>query len=312
MKSPLLSLVIVTIVLLRGQAYGTESRPHNIVLFVADGLRAGMVNEKNAPTMAALMARGVRFTNTHSLFPTFTTANASGMATGHMLGDTGDFSNTIYTGFPVPARRRQPDAVPRERPGARRRRRAFRRRLPERGDHPEGRARRRLSRPPTIGKLGPALIFDHTERTGQKTIVVDDIDRPRRRHPAVRRDRRSASAAASLPRAGADARRQRQGRHQHDARARLRRQRRAAEPTSPTSRPRPCCRCSRSADKPFVMVFWSRDPDGTQHNQGDSLGRLVPGINGPTSLAAIRNADDNLAKLLGGAQGRRASTATPT
>ena len=50
--------------------------------------------------------------------------------------------------------------------------------------------------------------------------------------------------------------------------------------------------------KPFVMVFWSRDPDGTQHNQGDSLGRLVPGINGPTSLAAIRNADDNLARLL--------------
>jgi predicted AlkP superfamily pyrophosphatase or phosphodiesterase len=50
--------------------------------------------------------------------------------------------------------------------------------------------------------------------------------------------------------------------------------------------------------KPFMLVFWSRDPDGTQHNQGDSLGRLLPGINGPTSLAAIRNADDNLAALL--------------
>ncbi|MDE1186281.1 MAG: alkaline phosphatase family protein [Pantoea sp.] len=49
--------------------------------------------------------------------------------------------------------------------------------------------------------------------------------------------------------------------------------------------------------KPFVMVFWSRDPDGTQHNQGDSLGKLVPGINGPTSLAAIRNADDDLGRL---------------
>ena len=41
------------------------------------------------------MKAGVRFTNTHSLFPTFTTPNASGMATGHMLGDTGDFSNTV-------------------------------------------------------------------------------------------------------------------------------------------------------------------------------------------------------------------------
>ncbi len=46
-----------------------------------------------------------------------------------------------------------------------------------------------------------------------------------------------------------------------------------------------------------MLVFWSRDPDGTQHNQGDSLNHLVPGINGPTSLAAIKNADDNLGKL---------------
>jgi hypothetical protein len=53
----------------------------------------------------------------------------------------------------------------------------------------------------------------------------------------------------------------------------------------------------KQRQKPFVLVYWSRDPDGSQHNQGDSLGRLVPGINGPTSLAAIRNADDNLAKL---------------
>ena len=38
----------------------------------------------------------------------------------------------------------------------------------------------------------------------------------------------------------------------------------------------------RERGKPFIMVFWSRDPDGTQHNQGDSLNRLVPGIDGPT------------------------------
>src|SRR6202158_6341764 len=49
--------------------------------------------------------------------------------------------------------------------------------------------------------------------------------------------------------------------------------------------------------KPFVLVFWSRDPDGSQHNTGDSLNTLTPGINGPTSLAAIKNADNNLAQL---------------
>ncbi len=53
----------------------------------------------------------------------------------------------------------------------------------------------------------------------------------------------------------------------------------------------------KAAHKPFVMVFWSRDPDGTQHNQGDSLNRLTPGINGPTSMAAIRNASNDLQAL---------------
>ncbi len=54
----------------------------------------------------------------------------------------------------------------------------------------------------------------------------------------------------------------------------------------------------KQRQKPFVMVYWSRDPDGTQHNQGDSLNQLVPGINGPTSRAARQNADKNLAQLL--------------
>src|ERR1041384_3698607 len=67
---------------------------------------------------------------------------------------------------------------------------------------------------------------------------------------------------------------------------------------SSMSPPDPSCRCSKRREKPFVLVFWSRDPDGTQHNQGDSLGQLVPGINGPASLAAVKNADDNLAAIL--------------
>jgi arylsulfatase A-like enzyme len=53
----------------------------------------------------------------------------------------------------------------------------------------------------------------------------------------------------------------------------------------------------KARNKPFVLVFWSRDPDGSQHNTGDSLNTVTPGINGPTSMAGIRNADDNLAQL---------------
>jgi hypothetical protein len=78
-----------------------QAAPHNLILFVPDGLRSQVVDRTTAPTLARLRDDGVDFTNSHSLFPTFTTANASAFATGHRLGDTGDFSNTIYTGFPI-------------------------------------------------------------------------------------------------------------------------------------------------------------------------------------------------------------------
>src|SRR5262245_775769 len=78
------------------------AQTNNVILFVPDGLRALSVTSEAAPTMADVRDKGVNFKNPHSVFPTFTTANASAMATGHHLGDTGDFSNTIYTGRPVP------------------------------------------------------------------------------------------------------------------------------------------------------------------------------------------------------------------
>src|SRR5580765_8491571 len=53
----------------------------------------------------------------------------------------------------------------------------------------------------------------------------------------------------------------------------------------------------KAAGKPFVLVFWSRDPDGTQHNQGDSLNQIKPGINGPSTMASIKNVDNNLAQI---------------
>src|SRR5580700_9214701 len=83
-------------------AQAPAPQPHNVVLFVADGLRFPSVDDSTAPTMAAIAREGVSLRNSHSLFPTFTTANASAMATGHMLGDTGDSANTIYAGFEVP------------------------------------------------------------------------------------------------------------------------------------------------------------------------------------------------------------------
>jgi hypothetical protein len=268
--------------------------PHNVVLFVADGLRPGMVNEQTAPTIAALWKNGVRFTNTHSMFPTFTTANASAMATGHELGDTGDFSNTIDAGFQVL--------------GAGESLTPFLESDPVLGDVDEHYAgdylnqdtvmkvaRRAGMSTATIGKLGPALIFDHTERSGEQTIVVDDVTGRAGGIPLsteVQKRLKDAGIDVQAPTRGDNGQAgdfQKPGTLQ----ANVAQQDYFLSVTTKVVLP-----LFKERSKPFMLVFWSRDPDGTQHNQGDSLGRLMPGINGSTSLAAIRNADHDLAELL--------------
>src|SRR5215468_2180630 len=99
MRRAMLLLSASLFTLASGATSAENATPHNLILFVPDGLRALIVKPETAPAMAEVRDRGVNFKNPHSLFPTFTTANASAMATGHHLGDTGDFSNTIYTGF---------------------------------------------------------------------------------------------------------------------------------------------------------------------------------------------------------------------
>lgn len=71
----------------------------NIILFVADGLRAAAVSPERAPTMARIRDTGVAFANSHSLFPTVTTANGSAIATGHFLGDTGILATIFISAF---------------------------------------------------------------------------------------------------------------------------------------------------------------------------------------------------------------------
>ena len=93
----LLSASLIT--LTAGAASAQNAAPRNLILFVPDGLRGRIVTPQTAPAMAELRDKGVNFKNSHSLFPTFTMANGSAMASGHYLGDTGTFSNTIYTGY---------------------------------------------------------------------------------------------------------------------------------------------------------------------------------------------------------------------
>src|SRR4051812_14842055 len=76
----------------------------NVVLFIADGLRYDSVTPQIAPTLWKLRKDGVDFSNSHSLYPTVTTANGSAIATGHYFGDTGNYANTLFVDFPVPCR----------------------------------------------------------------------------------------------------------------------------------------------------------------------------------------------------------------
>jgi predicted AlkP superfamily pyrophosphatase or phosphodiesterase len=274
-------------------AQAPASRPHNIVLFVADGLRFRLVDDRTAPTMAAIAREGVSLRNSHALFPTFTTANASAMATGHMLGDTGDFSNTIYAGFEVPGAGNsltpflENDAV-----------------LADVDEHFSGNyldeatilklARDKGYSTASVGKIGPALIFDPTERSGNATVLVDDATGTPKGIPLsdeVIARLKTAALPLAAPTRGAN------GNPGNATKpgtlsANVVQQDYFAAVTARVVLP-----MFKDRDKPFVVVFWSRDPDGTQHYQGDSLNALVPGINGPTSLAAIRNADDDLARI---------------
>ena len=252
-----------------------------------------MVDDRTAPTMAAIAREGVSLRNSHSLFPTFTTANASGLATGHMLGDTGDFSNTIYTGFEVHSAADsvtpflENDAV-----------------LGEMDEHFSGNyldeatilklARDKGYSTASIGKLGPTLIFDSTERSGGQTILIDDATGTPKGIPLsaeVTQRLQAVNLPPAAPSRGANGSAGNVSTPGTSS-ANVVQQDYFAAVTTRVVLP-----MFKERSKPFLLVFWSRDPDGTQHNQGDSLNALVPGINGPTSLAAIRNADDNLARI---------------
>ena len=305
----------------QGQSPQNKSK-RNVIIFVADGLRYGSVNEKDTPALYQIRTRGVNFRNSYSVFPTFTTANASAIATGHELGDTGDFSNTIYVGFPMfdtgnfnrgagtPVPFIESNEI-----------------LADLDAHKNGNylnestllevARQNGFNTAMIGKLGPVAIQDPAAISPQSerfpippTIVIDDatsydpvtrqaqgiplpqelvermakleipLDAPARNNGFAERSPYNNANAGSLQRPGT-------------LRANDLQQNWFVEVTTRAVLP-----MFAESRQPFVLLFWSRDPDGTQHNQGDSLNQLIPGINGPTSRLGVQNSDHSLQGIL--------------
>jgi len=268
--------------------------PHNVILFIPDGLRPESVNPAVAPTFARLRDQGVRFTNSHSIFPTLTMVNSAAMGTGHFPGDMGNFANTVYTGFPVSSANGsvtpmiENDAI-----------------LGEVNARFGGNylneetllaaARKVGFLTAAIGKVGPAAVYDITEPSGEQTIIIDDLTGRPGGLP-LSKDTLDILQKVSLPNSAptrGDNARTGDAKTPGTSVANIEQQGYFAKVTTKALLP-----MFKAAGKPFVLVYWSRDPDGTQHNQGDSLGQLVPGINGPTSQAAVKNADDNLAAIL--------------
>jgi predicted AlkP superfamily pyrophosphatase or phosphodiesterase len=292
MRSTITLLSASLIALSVTAASAQNATPRNLILFIPDGLRGKIVTPQTAPAMAEIRDKGVNFKNSHSLFPTFTMANSSAMSTGHYLGDTGTFSNTIYTGYSsVPAGDTvvpfiENDAV-----------------LADVDDHFNGNyltedtilklARDKGFSTAAIGKVGPTLLFDHTDR-GKNTIVIDDSTGGKTGVP-LSDEMKEALTKAGLPLVTVprgDNSKAGDAKTPGTTVANVAQQAYMADVATKVVLP-----MFKARAKPFVLVFWSRDPDGSQHNTGDSLNTITPGINGPTSMAGIKNADDNLAQL---------------
>lgn len=288
-----------------GQETPAPLRARNILIFVFDGLRSGSVNAEDSPTMFWIREHGVNFANSHSLFPTFTTANASAIATGHYLGDTGDYSNQIYIGRPVFL-----DGNFGRPPGSYAPYVENDRVLGDLDAQFNGNylneesllaaARRRGFNTAAIGKMGPAAIQDVSQlnpvnRTFAvpQTVIIDDGTGNADGVPLAP-EVFAALTNAGLPLA-APVRNQPTGNNSVPGTKEPndRQQAYFADATSKVILP-----MFAKSGKPFALLYWSRDPDGTQHFQGDSLNQLVPGINGRTSKAALRNADNNLKQIL--------------
>ncbi len=276
-------------------ALPAQAAQRNIVIFVADGLRYASVTPETAPTMAKLRQMGVDFTNSHAVYPTVTTVNGAVIATGHFPGDTGDYGNTLYTGFPVPCRLGaqvtflEDDCILRD----------MKEHFPQDylGQTTLIQAARAAGYNTIIvGKRGPAAIQDMSgldskdnRIDGKLGIFIDEatnhvtnLDGTLTKSTTL-----GGSIGADVLRAtGMDA-------PSLTSTPNLTQQAYLLSATTQVLIPN-----LKDSGKPFVLFFWSRDPDTTQHGAIDSDGTLLPGINSYSGRAAIANADNDLKGIL--------------
>ena len=277
----------------------------NAIIFVADGLRHGSVNPTDTPALYRVRTEGVYFANSHAVFPTQTMPNASAIATGHYPGDTGQFANQIFVGYPLftagTLGQRPGSVAPDvEDPFV----------LADLNQQFGGNYLREASlvayarsygyNTAVLGKTGPAAAQDVSETMAVRgtmrvplTIILEGATGSARAVP-LSAETLALLKAAGLPPAPPP-RTQSAGTNTVPGTraANVDHQQWFADAATRAILPA----FAKSAE-PFVFVYWSGDPDYTQHAQGDSLNQLSPGINGATSRAAVQNADRSLKQIL--------------
>ncbi|HUP40059.1 MAG TPA: alkaline phosphatase family protein [Vicinamibacterales bacterium] len=286
-------------------AQDAQPTRRNAIIFVADGLRHGSVNPSDTPALYRIRTDGVYFANSHAVFPTQTMPNATAIATGHTPGDTGQFANQIFIGYPLytsgtlgqSPESMAPDV---EDPFV----------LADINRQFGGNYIREASllayarsygyNTAAVGKTGPAAAQDLSEVMGVRgkmrepvTIILDGATGTPRAVPLSVNTRALLSAAGLPPAPPVRAQSSGTNMTPGTREANVQHQQWFADAATKAILPA----FAKSAE-PFVLVYWSGDPDLTQHAQGDSLNQLSPGINGPTSRAAIQNADRNLQQIL--------------
>ena len=259
---------------------------------------------------------GVDFENSHSVFPTFTTANASAIATGHGLGDTGDYSNTLYPGVWLA----KPDLATANgsvTPFLENDEILADMNAVFQGNYLGERTLLSVAHDAgfnvaSVGKIGPTAIQQIErvgwEQTGLLTahgaIIVDDSTGQAGGFPLTEevvdalREKGLAEDAPLRSNGFSDSSQWNNG-FSGDAQAPGTRDANRVQQQWFTDVTTQVLLPKFAGDtKPFVLLFWSRDPDATQHNEGDSLQGLKPGINGATARRGLRNADHCLQQLL--------------
>lgn len=261
----------------------TPPTKRNLLIFLADGLRPGSVTMEDAPTMAGLRDKGVDFTNTHSVFPTLTTVNGGVVATGHYPGDNGHYANSLYLGYNVQCGLDanvvfvQDDCVlksikahyPQDY-------------LPQ--DTFMAAARKAGYNTATVGKLGPAAMQDiaaldtpNDSVDGPLGVFMDDYTNIK--------FNRYGGESMSPPLGGFIAneafKAAGMGKTPYSSVPNMSMQ--AYQTAIVTNVLIPNWQIS---GRPFVLTFWARDPDTTQHGALDSDGNILPGINSYTSRTA--------------------------